>query len=41
MTTITYPTGEVVTNGYDGRSLSRSYTNYYTQGGLYAYLYNP
>lgn len=27
--------------GYDGRSLSRSYTSYYTQGGLYAYFYNP
>ena len=27
--------------GYDGRSLARSYTSYYTQGGLYAYLYNP
>ncbi len=26
--------------GYDGRSLSRSYTTYYTQGGLYEYLYN-
>jgi hypothetical protein len=25
---------------YDGHSLSRSYTTYYTQGGLYAYLYN-
>jgi Tfp pilus assembly protein PilV len=24
---------------YDGRSLSRSYTTYYTQGGLNAYLY--
>lgn len=27
--------------GYDGRSLSRSYTTYYTQGGLYEYLYSP
>ena len=27
--------------GYDGRSLSRSYTSYYTQGGLYAYFYIP
>ena len=27
--------------GYDGRTLARSYTSYYTQGGLYAYLYNP
>jgi Tfp pilus assembly protein PilV len=27
--------------GYDGRSLTRNYTSYYTQGGLYAYLYNP
>jgi hypothetical protein len=27
--------------GYDGRSLTRSYTTYYTQGGLYEYLYNP
>ncbi len=26
--------------GYDGRSLTRSYTTYYTQGGLYAYFYN-
>jgi Tfp pilus assembly protein PilV len=25
--------------GYDGRTLTRSYTSYYTQGGLYAYLY--
>jgi Tfp pilus assembly protein PilV len=25
--------------GYDGRQLTRSYTSYYTQGGLYAYLY--
>lgn len=25
--------------GYDGRSLSRSYTTYYTQGGLYDYLH--
>lgn len=25
--------------GYDGRRLNRSYTTYYTQGGLYAYLY--
>ena len=24
---------------YDGRSLSRSYTTYYGQGGLYAYVY--
>ena len=30
----------VTWRGYDGRSLSRSYTSYYTQGGLYAYLYN-
>lgn len=28
-------------HGYDGRNLSRSYTSYYTQGGLYAYLYRP
>ena len=27
--------------GYSGRSLTRSYTTYYTQGGLYAYFYNP
>ena len=27
--------------GYDGRSLTRSYTSYYTQGGLYAYLRGP
>lgn len=27
--------------GYDGRTLSRSYTSYYTQGGLYAYFYSP
>ena len=27
--------------GYDGRSLTRSYTTYYTQGGLYVYLYSP
>ena len=26
---------------YDGRSLARSYTTYYTQGGLYEYFYNP
>lgn len=25
---------------YDGHLLSRSYTTYYGQGGLYAYLYN-
>ena len=25
--------------GYDGRSLTRSYTTYYTQGGLHVYLY--
>lgn len=25
---------------YDGRTLSRSYTTYYTQAGLYDYLYN-
>ena len=25
---------------YDGRNVSRSYTTYYLQGGLYAYLYN-
>jgi Tfp pilus assembly protein PilV len=25
--------------GYDGRQLTRSYTSYYTQGGLYDYLY--
>lgn len=25
--------------GYDGRQLSRSYTTYYTQGGLHEYLY--
>jgi hypothetical protein len=25
---------------YDGRSLSRSYTTYYGQNGLYAYFYN-
>lgn len=24
--------------GYDGRSLTRSYTTHYTEGGLYAYL---
>lgn len=30
----------VTWRGYDGRSLSRSYTSYYTQGGLYAYFYN-
>jgi Tfp pilus assembly protein PilV len=27
--------------GYNGRSLARSYTSYYTQGGLYVYLYHP
>ena len=27
--------------GYDGRSLTRSYTTNYTQGGLYEYLYSP
>lgn len=27
--------------GYDGRSLTRSYTSYYTQGGLHEYLYGP
>lgn len=31
----------VTWRGYDGRSLSRNYTSYYTQGGLHAYLYNP
>jgi hypothetical protein len=31
----------VTWRGYNGRSLSRNYTSYYTQGGLYAYLYNP
>ena len=30
----------VTWRGYDGRTLSRNYTSYYTQGGLYAYLYN-
>ena len=25
---------------YDGRNLTRSYTTYYCQGGLYAYFYN-
>ena len=29
----------VTWRNYDGRSLSRSYTTYYTQGGLYAYYY--
>jgi prepilin-type N-terminal cleavage/methylation domain-containing protein len=27
--------------GYDGRNLTRSYTTYYLQGGLYDYLYAP
>jgi Tfp pilus assembly protein PilV len=27
--------------GYDGRSLDRSYTTYYTQGGLHEYLHGP
>ena len=27
--------------GYDGRNLSRSYTTYYTQGGLHEYFYGP
>lgn len=27
--------------GYDGRSHDRSYTTYYTQGGLHDYLYGP
>jgi Tfp pilus assembly protein PilV len=31
----------VTWRGYNGRSLSRSYTTYYTQGGLYAHLYSP
>ncbi len=31
----------VTWHGYDGRSLARSYTSYYTQGGLYAYFYRP
>ncbi len=31
----------VTWRGYDGRTLSRNYTSYYTQGGLYAYFYNP
>jgi len=31
----------VTWRSYDGRQLSRSYTTYYTQGGLYAFLYNP
>ncbi len=26
--------------GYDGRTLARSYTTYYTQGGLHEYFYN-
>ena len=30
----------VTWRSYDGRSIARSYTSYYTQGGLYAYLYN-
>ena len=30
----------VTWRSYDGRSVARSYTSYYTQGGLYAYLYN-
>lgn len=42
----TVHTGQVVQitltarwRSYDGRSLTRSYTTYYTQGGLYVYLY--
>jgi hypothetical protein len=31
----------VTWRGYNGRSLTRSYTSYYTQGGLYAHLYSP
>lgn len=27
--------------GYDGRQLTRNYTTYYTQGGLYEYLDSP
>ncbi len=27
--------------GYDARTLTRSYTTYYTQGGLYEYFYRP
>lgn len=27
--------------GYDGHTLDRSYTTYYTQGGLREYLYGP
>lgn len=27
--------------GYDGRSLTRSYTTNYTQGGLHEYYYGP
>lgn len=31
----------VTWRNYDGRSLSRSYTTYYCQGGLYDYFYDP
>ena len=30
----------VTWRGYDGRTLRRSYTTYYTQGGLYVHIYN-
>jgi Tfp pilus assembly protein PilV len=30
----------VIWRGYDGRSLSRSYTTYFCDGGLYNYFYN-
>jgi len=31
----------VAWRNYDGRTLSRNYTTYYCQKGLYAYIYDP
>ena len=47
LTTLAAHSGQIVQitltarwRSYDGHTLSRSYTTYYTQGGLYEYLYN-
>jgi len=46
LTTLASHSGQVVQitlavrwRSYDGRTIARSYTTYYTQGGLYAYCY--
>jgi type II secretory pathway pseudopilin PulG len=47
LTTLALRSGQMVQitltvrwRSYDGRTVSRSYTTYYTQGGLYEYFYN-